>query len=56
MSPNQPKTPHRTFRAGAEYDEARQIAAQRGENLSEHVLRPALREYIAKNVDHEIPE
>lgn len=47
--PNQPKTPHRTFRAGAEYDEARRIAKERGENLSEHVLRPALRDYIERN-------
>jgi hypothetical protein len=46
---NQPKTPNRAFRAGDEYDRARTIARARGENLSEHVLRPALRAYIAEH-------
>jgi hypothetical protein len=46
MTPDQAKTPVRTFRAGVEYDEALAIARARGENLSEHVLRPALIKYI----------
>lgn len=48
MTPNRPKTPIRTFRAGDEYEEAKRIAESRGENVSEHVLRPALVRYVKR--------
>lgn len=44
--PNQPATPNRTMRIPDEvWDEARRIAADRGENVTEVVVR-ALRRYI----------
>jgi hypothetical protein len=46
--PNQPKTPQRTFRAGPIWDEAKAIADQQGESLSE-ILRAALEQYVKKN-------
>lgn len=44
---NQPKTPHRTIRVDDDlWNEAKRVAAQRGEILSE-VIRVALALYIA---------
>jgi hypothetical protein len=44
--PDQPSTPHRTFRApDEEWEPAKRIAADRGETLTD-VLRRALRRYI----------
>jgi len=44
--PNQPATPNRTMRIPDEvWDEARRIASDRGENVTEVVIR-ALRRYI----------
>lgn len=41
-------SPHITFRAPQDlWDTARAIAEARGENLSQHVLRPALERYVA---------
>jgi hypothetical protein len=40
-----PAYPVRTFRAGQEYDDAAQLAQERGDNISD-VLRQALRDYI----------
>lgn len=41
-------SPHITFRAPRElWDEAKAIAASRKENLSLHVLRPALETYVS---------
>lgn len=48
--PNQPKTPLRSLRVDdALWDEAVAIAKDRGESVSEDVLRSALRRYVAKN-------
>jgi hypothetical protein len=49
-------SPHITFRAPRElWEEAKVIAAARKENLSLHVLRPALEAYVAEHRD-EIPQ
>ena len=46
MSPNKPKTPHRTIRVDDELWHAAQAkASERGENLSD-VIRDALRAYV----------
>lgn len=50
------QSPHITFRAPRElWEEAKEIAAARKENLSLHVLRPALEAYVAEHRD-EIPK
>lgn len=50
------QSPHITFRAPQElWDDARAIATARKENLSLHVLRPALEAYVAEHRD-EIPQ
>lgn len=49
-------SPHITFRAPQElWDDAKKIAAVRKENLSLHVLRPALEAYVAEHRD-ELPK
>jgi hypothetical protein len=49
-------SPHITFRAPRElWEDAKAIAAARKENLSLHVLRPALEAYVAAHRD-EIPQ
>jgi hypothetical protein len=49
-------SPHITFRAPRDlWEDAKKIAAVRKENLSLHVLRPALEAYVAEHRD-EIPK
>lgn len=49
-------SPHFTYRAPRELIEtAKKIATHRKENLSLHVLRPALEAYVAEHRD-EIPQ
>ena len=51
MTPNQPKTPTRTFRApDSEWDPAKAHAAEVGETLTD-VLRRALREYPTEKAE-----
>jgi len=47
MTPNQPKTPMRSFRCGDEWDAAQAAAKARGENFSEE-LRKFVRRYANK--------
>src|ERR1700752_5061304 len=50
--PNQPRknNPVRTFRAEDElWDPALEAARERGESLSEHVIRPALQRYVKRH-------
>lgn len=45
-------SPHITFRAPKDlWEDAKAIAAQRKENLSLHVLRPALEAYVEAHRD-----
>lgn len=47
--PNQPKTPNRTIRVPDEvWDEARRVAADRGETLTEVIIK-ALKRYIREH-------
>ena len=49
MSPNKPRTPHRTIRVEDElWDAAVAVAKERGESVSE-ILRAALKRYVKKN-------
>lgn len=43
----------RAFREGPLWDEAQEIAKSRGENLSAHVLRPALERYVKRHKPRE---
>jgi hypothetical protein len=52
--PNAPRTPTHNVRVPEEeWQQARAIAAARGESLAEHVLRPAIRRYIRKHSKEE---
>lgn len=43
--PNQPRTPARAVRVGVLWDEARAVAARRGETMTAVIIR-ALRAYV----------
>ena len=48
--PNKAKTPSRNVRVpDDEWAEALAIAAERGESLAAHVIRPAIRRYIRRH-------
>lgn len=51
LSPNKPRTPHRTIRVEDElWEAAVALAKERGESVSE-ILRAALKRYVKKNRD-----